>query len=162
MNSKSRYRYRRSMFLCWMFRCKPAYSDFAILLVRIRTWPMFLHFSPKVFLSINLVWATCSKGLRVSVCSTWVEPTDSEIASDPWSLHISTVTAKCEDMDEDQKKLTQQSCLYLGHVTLFHAIFPDPAPARRRGGRTSGRRCGVGTHDLSGRAESWHEHVITM
>jgi hypothetical protein len=47
-------RYRRSMFLCWMFRCKPAYSDFAILLVRIRTWPMFLHFSPKVFLSINL------------------------------------------------------------------------------------------------------------
>jgi hypothetical protein len=56
--------------------------------------------------------------------------------------------------DEDQKKLTQQSCVYLGHVALFH-IFPDPAPARHRGARTSGRRFGVGTHD-----ESWHEHVI--
>ena len=69
------------MFFAGMLRCKPAHSDLAILLVRIRMWPMFLQFLPNAFLSIYLVWTTCSKGLSADVCSTWMEPTDSEIAT---------------------------------------------------------------------------------
>ena len=75
---------------------------------------------------------------------------------------ISTVTAKCEDMDEDQKKLTQQSCVYLDHVGMSH-FFTSFQIQLQLGAAEREPQAGdlewVPTM-LSGQAESWHEHVI--